>query len=31
MRAYSIPADLEPAKVLKHAVYGARIVRINGL
>lgn len=25
-----IPADLEPAKVLNTAVYGARIVRING-
>src|SRR3989442_13448083 len=25
-----IPADLEPAKVLNPAVYGARIVRING-
>jgi threonine synthase len=25
-----IPADLEPAKVLNSAVYGARIVRING-
>jgi len=25
-----IPADLEPAKILNTAVYGARIVRING-
>jgi threonine synthase len=25
-----IPADLEPAKVLNTAIYGARIVRING-
>jgi threonine synthase len=25
-----VPADLEPAKVLNTAVYGARIVRING-
>jgi threonine synthase len=25
-----IPADLEPAKILNAAVYGARIVRING-
>src|SRR5260370_31907652 len=25
-----MPADLEPAKVLNTAVYGARIVRING-
>lgn len=25
-----IPADMEPAKVLNTAVYGARIVRING-
>jgi threonine synthase len=25
-----IPADLEPAKVLNTAVYGARIVRVNG-
>jgi threonine synthase len=25
-----IPADLEPAKVLNTAVYGARLVRING-
>jgi threonine synthase len=25
-----IPADIEPAKVLNTAVYGARIVRING-
>lgn len=25
-----IPADLEPAKVLNTAVYGARIIRING-
>jgi len=25
-----IPADLEPAKILNTAVYGARIIRING-
>lgn len=25
-----IPADLEPAKILNTAIYGARIVRING-
>ncbi len=25
-----VPADLEPAKILNTAVYGARIVRING-
>ena len=25
-----IPADLEPAKILNTAVYGARIVRIDG-
>jgi threonine synthase len=25
-----IPADLEPAKVLNTAVYGARVIRING-
>jgi threonine synthase len=25
-----IPADLEPAKILNSAVYGARIIRING-
>jgi len=28
--AFSFPPDLEPAKVLNTAVYGARIVRING-
>jgi threonine synthase len=28
--AVFIPADLEPAKVLNTAVYGAKIVRING-
>ncbi|WP_457831918.1 pyridoxal-phosphate dependent enzyme, partial [Staphylococcus aureus] len=25
-----VPADLEPAKILNSAVYGARIIRING-